>query len=207
MAYQALEASLNREATSLLVCTGNQRESGGSGAADGGGLVRELYSTYRAAERYRRDEESLNCVLESFNFKTLDDNLQKLDDQTAELLELLMAIDRLTTWEQPLYTACALSGCLVVFYYDAVWMILPGVLLTVAGQALFEGLRVVAWPAIRIRFSKLLGLPPPPEAEAKRSPREAPTARRRLSEAKARSSPLASPRGGIALSRYGLLDI
>ena len=201
MAFQALEVSLNREALSLLVCTANQREAGGSGDADGGGMVRELYTTHRAAERYRRDEESLNCVLESFNFKTLDDNLQKLDDQTAELLDLIMTIDRLTTWEQPLRSLCALSGCLVIFYYDAVWMILPGILLSVAGQAVYTGLKIVAWPAIRVRVSKLFEMPNPSVVQAKTSSKDVSEAKRRQTEAKERSSPPTTPIDGVPITR------
>lgn len=198
----------------MLICTANTRDAGGPGDADGGGFVRELYTTYKASERYRRDEESLNCVQESFNFKTLDDNLQKLDDQTAELLELLLAMDRLTSWERPLHSLAAFSGCLIVFYYDAVWLVLPGVLLSVAGQAAYTGLVGKLWPSFRARAGRLLSLEKPSspaETGNKPAPADSAATRRRNSassadstaaaaKAKAKASPPTSPRGATARS-------
>jgi len=137
---QALETLLGRDVPQLLICSQNSSHNGND---SGGPLVEDLFRSYKAAHRYRREEE-LGKSLDIFNFKTLDDNLVKLDELSQDLLETLREIDSLFLWHRPLYSASAFGACLAVFYYDALSLCVPAMLLAIAGRTAYQGV-ISSW--------------------------------------------------------------
>mmetsp|Transcript_52239 Transcript_52239/g.162233 ORF Transcript_52239/g.162233 Transcript_52239/m.162233 type:complete len:825 (-) Transcript_52239:15-2489(-) len=141
---RALESVLGREVSSLFLCSLNSSCLESNGVCP---LIEELYSSFQAAERYRKAEEE-GKTLDIFNFKTLDQNLVKLDELSLGIYDTLKSLDHLCSWRQPLLSSAALAACLAVFHYDALSMLIPGAFITFSGKVALRGCMRHLFPAI-----------------------------------------------------------
>ena len=172
---RALKALTGRDVDALLLCTRARASPAPSGATSPPGTstngfssfagensshgersdsesaaeaVKELYETFGAAERYWHDQEE-GQTIDVFNFKTLNENLEKLESLSAGLLSTLSTIDDLTNWKQPLASALALGACLLVVYHDAMYLLLPGTILLITARSTLLGLLIHTRPVIQ----------------------------------------------------------
>ena len=140
----ALESMLGRCVTSLYICSNNANAEAPD--AEGGALVRELYSAHWAAQRYSVERDCTDeKFVDIFNFKTLDQNLVKLEELLSGLLDTLRDLDSLTEWKSPLKSAVALGGCVYIFISDSLSLLLPASFLAVTWRMAWVGLKKYAF--------------------------------------------------------------
>ena len=82
--------------------------------------------------RYTVERGSTEHELDIFNFKTLDQNLMKLEELLSPVLDLWRELEALAEWKAPLKSGVTVAVCLYIFWNDALWMLLPGSVVLVA---------------------------------------------------------------------------
>jgi hypothetical protein len=91
--------------------------------------------------RYTVERGATEHELDIFNFKTLDQNLMKLEELLTPVLDLWREFEALAEWKAPLKSGVTVAVCLYIFWNDALWLLLPGSVVLVAIRTGWAGLK------------------------------------------------------------------
>ena len=101
----------------------------------------QLYETHWAMVRYTVERGSTETALDIFNFKTLDENLVKLEHLLSPVLDIVRELEALSEWKAPLKSGATVAACLYIFWHDALWLLLPGSVVLVSVRTAWAGFK------------------------------------------------------------------
>jgi hypothetical protein len=101
----------------------------------------QLYEKHWAIVRYTVERGATEHELDIFNFKTLDQNLLKLEELLTPVLDLWREFEALAEWKAPLKSGVTVAVCLYIFWNDTLWLLLPGSVVLVAIRTGWAGLK------------------------------------------------------------------